>query len=105
MATHSTDEHGGSHMRLFAWVWIYLLVLTGVEVVLAYVHILPPFGMLVLLMILSIFKAGLIVAYFMHLRFENMHLVVSLVPSVVIVIALLFVFFPDSYRLLELRVR
>jgi cytochrome c oxidase subunit 4 len=89
---------------LFVKVWIYLLAITAVEVVLAYVHILPIGGMLALLMALSLVKAGLIMAYFMHLRFERMNLVMSLVPGVVLVIALLAVFFPDSFRLAELRV-
>lgn len=101
MATHAD---GGNHARLYNWIWVYLLVLTAVEVVLAYVHILPPKGMIFLLMALSVVKAGMIIAYFMHLRFEKMNLVLSLVPSGLIVIGLLFVFFADSYRLLELRV-
>jgi cytochrome c oxidase subunit IV len=61
--------------------------------------------MLFLLMALSFVKAGLIVAYFMHLRFERRSLGLSLMPSVLAVIALLFVFFPDGVRALELRVR
>jgi cytochrome c oxidase subunit 4 len=93
-----------SHSRLFAWVWIYLLILTAVEIVLAYAHILPPAGMLALLMALSVVKAGLIVAYFMHMRFEKPGFVVALVPATIVVIALLFAFFPDSYRLFQMRV-
>jgi cytochrome c oxidase subunit 4 len=89
--------------RLFVWVWVYLLVLTAVEVVLAYIHLFSTPTMLIILMILSIVKAGLIVAYFMHLRFERTTLVLSIVPPLVLTIALLFVFFPDGMRLLELR--
>jgi cytochrome c oxidase subunit 4 len=89
--------------RLYVWVWIYLLVLTAVEVVLAYIHLFTTGTMLVILMILSVVKAGLIVAYFMHLRFERMTLVLSIVPPLVITIALLFAFFNDALRLLELR--
>ncbi len=92
---------GGLYFR----VWAYLIALTGIEVVLAYVHVFPPPGMLLTLMVLSLVKAALIVAYFMHLRFERASLVLSLVPSVVVVISLLFMFFPDSFRLLELRTR
>jgi cytochrome c oxidase subunit 4 len=87
------------------YVWIYLLIITAVEVVLAYAHLLSTLGMLVLLMALSLVKAALIVAYFMHLRFERRSLIFALVPSVVVVIALLFAFFPDSFRLLHLRVQ
>jgi cytochrome c oxidase subunit IV len=56
------------------------------------------------LMALSIVKSWLIVSFFMHLKSERTSLVLSLIPAVVVVIALLFVFFPDSLRLLELRV-
>jgi cytochrome c oxidase subunit 4 len=98
------NTHAGTSARTYAWIWIYLLAITGVEVVLAYVHLFSTVGMLVVLMVLSIVKAGLIVAYFMHLKFERMTLILSLIPAVVVVISLLFAFFPDSLRLLQLRV-
>ena len=104
MSPEDVHQHGTGIDRLYAWVWIYLLVLTGVEVVLAYVRVFPAPGMLVVLMILSLVKAALIVTYFMHLRFERASLVLSLVPVVVVVICLLFVFFADSFRLYQLRV-
>jgi cytochrome c oxidase subunit 4 len=101
------NEIGESHLeggaRLYNWVWIYLLALTALEVFLAYEHIFSTAGMLAVLMVLSVVKAGLIVAYFMHLRFERASLVLSLIPAVVLVISLLGAFFPDSLRLLELR--
>jgi cytochrome c oxidase subunit 4 len=101
---HQNETIAQSHTGLFTKVWIYLLAITALEVFLAYVHLLPIGGMLALLMALSLVKAGLIVAYFMHLKFERMNLIMSLVPGVVLVIALLAVFFPDSFRLAELRV-
>jgi cytochrome c oxidase subunit 4 len=97
--------HAEPSSRFYALIWIYLLVLTAIEIVFAYVHALPKQGMLLLLMFLSVVKSALIVAYFMHLRFEKTAFVISLVPGVVLVIALLAVFFPDSFRLAELRVR
>ena len=51
----------------------------------------------------SIIKAALIVAYFKHLKFERLSLIISIVPAMVICICLLFVFFPDSFRSLGLR--
>ena len=94
-------EHHGS--RLYVYVWFWLLALTGVEVFLAYEK-LPLRTMLVLLMALSIVKAALIIAYFMHLRFEKRSLTLTLMPPLVICIILLLVFFfPDSLRLLEMR--
>jgi cytochrome c oxidase subunit 4 len=99
-------EEGPIHfegtMKLFSIVWGWLLLLTAVEVFLAYkqvsLHI-----MLTILLGLSVIKAALIVAYFMHLRFERLSLVLTLVPMLVVCICLLMVFFPDSFRALALR--
>lgn len=101
MSTH-TELHGPMPNRLVLSVWAWLLALTGVEVFLAYER-LALHVMLVLLMSLSIVKAGLIMAYFMHLKFERMSLILTLVPAMVIVISLLAIFFPDSLRLLHMR--
>jgi cytochrome c oxidase subunit 4 len=95
-------RHGHESHRLYLWVWLYLLGLTALEIALALVDVFSTMVMLVILMALSIVKAGLIVAYFMHLRFERKSLVLSLVPGVVVIISLLFAFFPDSFRILEL---
>lgn len=105
MSSHATDteEHFAGSNRLFFSVWGWLLLLTAFEVFLGYIH-LPLIYMLVILMGASIIKAALIVAYFMHLRFERLNLVLTIVPALVICICLmLLVFFPDSYRAKELR--
>jgi len=97
------EVHFAGSNRLFLMVWIWLLVLTGFEVFLGYVR-LPVLYMLVILMGASIIKAALIVAYFMHLRFERLNLILTIVPAVVICICLmLLVFFPDSFRAKDLR--
>jgi caa(3)-type oxidase subunit IV len=59
--------------------------------------------MLVLLMGLSIIKAALIIAYFMHLRYEKASMAAILMPALVIVIVLMNIFLPDSLRLLHMR--
>lgn len=100
--TDGTHETGTT--KLFTMVWVWLLVMTGIEVFLAYIHI-PIHLMLTILMGLSVIKAALIVAYFMHLRFERLSLILTLVPALVICICLLFIFFPDSYRSHGLRYR
>src|SRR5918911_2626169 len=103
MSAHVEENgHEEGSKKLFIWVWVWLLVLTGIEVFLAYIH-LPIHFMLTILMGLSIIKAALIMAYFMHLRFERLGLVLTLVPAMVICICLLFVFFPDSFRSQSLR--
>ena len=96
------EIHFAGSNRLFMSVWLWLLLLTGFEVFLGYIH-LPVIYMLVILMGASIIKAALIVAYFMHLRFERLNLILTIVPAVVICICLLLVFFPDSFRAKHLR--
>jgi caa(3)-type oxidase subunit IV len=61
--------------KFYVVIWTYLLAITALEVLLAYIHVLPIGGMIFLLMALSIVKSALIVAYFMHLRFEKMSLI------------------------------
>src|SRR5258707_791370 len=96
------EEHFAGSNKLFISVWVWLLVLTGFEVFLGYKH-LPVLYMLVILLGASIIKAALIVAYFMHLRFERLNLILTIVPAVVVCICLLLVFFPDSFRAKHLR--
>ena len=104
MTAHATEEaaHFAGSNKLFLSVWLWLLALTGFEVFLGYKH-LPIMYMLVILMGASIVKAALIVAYFMHLRFERLPLILTIVPALVVCICLLMVFFPDSFRSRELR--
>lgn len=96
------EVHFAGTNKLFLFVWLWLLALTGFEVFLGYIHLSVGL-MLVILMGASIVKAALIVAYFMHLRFERLNLILTIVPAVVIAICLLLVFFPDSFRSRELR--
>ncbi len=101
MSAHAEEHFAGSN-KLFISIWIWLVVLTAIEVFLAYKPM-SVFLMLTVLMGLSIIKAALIVAYFMHLKFERLSLVLTIVPMLVVCICLLFVFFPDSFRSAGLR--
>src|SRR5260370_39808403 len=101
---HEKTEHVEGSKRLFVVVWVSLVALTGIEVLLAYQH-LPIKVMLAVLMSLSVVKASLIIAYFMHLRYERRSLVLTLMPALIFVIGMMFVSFPDSLRLLEMRLK
>ncbi|MGH9790948.1 MAG: cytochrome C oxidase subunit IV family protein, partial [Candidatus Acidiferrales bacterium] len=60
--------------------------------------------MLALLIGLSVVKAAMIMSYFMHLRYERLMLSLWLIPSLVVCICLMAIFFPDAARALNLRV-
>lgn len=94
--------HFEGSTRLFLYILGYLLGLTLIEVFLAYIQLRLEL-MLTILIGLSLIKAALIIAYFMHLRFERMSLVLTIIPMLVVCICLLLVFFPDGFRLLNLR--
>ncbi len=94
--------HAEGTTRIFLVVWFWLLALTGVEVFLGYEHLELKL-MLVLLLGLSIIKAALIIAYFMHLRYERASMAATLMPALVIVILLMNMILPDSLRLLHMR--
>ncbi len=102
LALHSAPVHFEGTTKLFLTILGFLLGLTMIEVVLAYIQV-PLTLMLLILIGLSLIKAALILAYFMHLRYERMSLVYTLIPMLVICICLLFIFFPDSIRSLNLR--
>ena len=83
-------------------VWFGLLGLTVLEVILAYRQ-LPLQTMLSVLMFLSIIKAALIIAYYMHLRYEQPSLFVTLIPALVFILIMMTVIFADSSRLAHMR--
>jgi len=93
-------EHGT--IKSFNVVWIILLVLTGIEVLLAYEQVTPVI-MLVILIGLSVIKAALIIAYFMHLKFERFSLFLTLFPMLIFCILMMLVFMPDSMRSMLMR--
>ena len=92
----------GPGIPTFAKVWAGLLILTGVEVLLAYLQT-PLLIMLTVLLGLSVIKAVLIIAYFMHLKFERLSLFLTLFPMLIFCIVLMLIFLGDAYRIPMMR--
>jgi len=84
-------------------VWGALLIMTGIEVYLGYQNM-EPVRMLTMLMGLSLLKSGLIIGYFMHMKFEISRMKWLTMSSLVFCLAMMLVFLPDAYRLLHLGV-
>jgi cytochrome c oxidase subunit 4 len=104
MSTHGIGSggHQVGSTKLFVTVWLWLAAVTGIEVFLGYVQLQPTL-MLSLLVILSVCKAALIVAYFMHLKYERFSLTLALIPATIFCITMMLIFFfPDSMRILRL---
>jgi caa(3)-type oxidase subunit IV len=98
-ATH--DEGKGQYL----WVWAVLLLLTAVEVALAYRQVFQPVQMLEALMVLSVIKSALIIGWFMHLKYEIAAMKWVMMTAVCACLCLMCVFFADADRILKLGVR
>lgn len=102
MNTHTEEVHPTATVATFSKVWIWLLLLTGIEVFLAYKQV-ALLLMLTILVGLSVIKAALIIAYFMHLKFERFSLFLTLFPMLIFCILLMLVFLGDATRIPHMR--
>jgi cytochrome c oxidase subunit 4 len=103
MSEHTeVTPHDGASIATFSKVWVILLVLTGAEVFLAYEQV-PTMIMLTILIGLSVIKAALIIAYFMHMKFEKLSLFLTLFPMLIFCIVLMLVFLGDATRIPLMR--
>jgi caa(3)-type oxidase subunit IV len=103
---HDVSAAHGEGKGTYLWVWGALLLLTAVEVVLAYKQVLQPVRMLEVLLVLSVVKAGLITMYFMHLKSEIPRMRWLLTISVTGCFVLMWIFFfRDADRILTLGVK
>ena len=96
------EHHPSVGIPTFTVVWVALLVLTGIEVLLAYLQF-ATLIMLTALVGLSVIKAALIIAYFMHLKFERFSLFLTLFPMLIFCILLMLIFLGDATRIPAMR--
>ena len=100
---HAEEAHAGASVGTNLAVWVGLVAITFLEVFLAYEE-LQPSVMLSILVILSVVKAGMIMSWFMHLKYEKLGLVLLLIPATIFCHCMMFIFFfPDAFRLLQMR--
>jgi cytochrome c oxidase subunit IV len=100
---HAEEAHAGASVGTNIAIWIGLVAITGLEVFLAYMALQPTL-MLSLLVVLSVVKAGLIMSFFMHLKYEKFSLVLLLIPATIFCICMMFIFFfPEAVRLIQMR--
>jgi caa(3)-type oxidase subunit IV len=98
--TETNHEPG---MKEYIAIWAGLLCIVGIETFLTSMN-LSTHGLLAALLILAFVEAGIALLYFMHLKYEKPNLFWSLVPAVIFVLFMMNHFWPDAYRMLNLRV-
>ena len=100
---HAVEAHAGASVGTNIAIWIGLVAITGLEVFLAYEE-LQPSVMLSILVVLSVVKAAMIMSFFMHLKYEKLGLVLLLIPATIFCLCMMFIFFfPEAFRLLQMR--
>jgi cytochrome c oxidase subunit IV len=104
VAARVAEQHRHHGKAQFFWVWGALLIMTAIEVYLGYQNM-QPSRMLTILLGLSFIKAGLIIGYFMHLKYEVSSMKWVTMCSLVICLALMMFFFPDAMRIVSMGVK
>jgi cytochrome c oxidase subunit 4 len=94
--THQTGK------RVYYRVWFQLLVITVVEVVVAFLPISHSL-MAVLFTIMALMKGSLIAGYFMHLKFERLGFIYTLALPLIFIVALAAALIPDGTVALFMR--
>ncbi len=89
---HAHEEHASMTKKRIWQVFFYLLGITALEFIIALVLI--PQGLShglgnFIYVCLTLLKAYYIVAYFMHLKFENMALITSIVVALIFIVYLI----------------
>jgi cytochrome c oxidase subunit 4 len=111
-AVHHADdhEHGETMTKAKIWkVFFILLAITCVEFFIA-LYLVPNHigGMTYtvanpIYIILTLFKAFYIVAYFMHLKFEKLGLALAIIVPILFIIGLILVLTNESHHWFDLR--
>lgn len=88
--------------KIYWRVWLQLLVITVAEIIVVFLPI-SHLLMASLFTIMALMKASLITAYFMHLKFEKISLIYSIVLPLILIIALAAALIPDGSVALLMR--
>lgn len=87
-------EHGSGY-GLYWRTWLWLLVITLLELG-AVAVALPRVVLVAVLLVLSVMKAALIMAHFMHLRFERLSFVYAVLSPLIFALILFGGIAPDA---------
>ncbi len=100
----TTAEHGGTHASeksyLIIFGWLFALSTSAYIIDLMS---LPKGLQWTFYVLIACMKVSLIAAYFMHLRYERLNLIYTLVLPVILLIGLVAAVLPDGFSVLLMR--
>ncbi len=97
-----TAEGPSGGIATYIVVYICILVISALQIVVAYEKI-DGSQMLLRMLSLAIVQAGLAVMFFMHMKSEKRTLALFLLPATLFVLAMMNMFWSDSFRLLSMK--
>lgn len=97
---NETKHSGGYKIYTITWFWLFVITVLEVGVVLVHV---PKVLLAILLMAMALMKAALIMAYFMHLRYERLSFVYVMLTPLILGVILFFALVPDALGTLRMR--
>ena len=116
MSLETTNAHAdgtghGEHETMtkskIGRVFVILLAITTVEFIIALYlaphHYIPQLWVNPIYIVLTLFKAFYIVAYFMHLKFEKIGLAMAIIVPILFIIGLILVLTNESHYWIGLR--
>lgn len=92
----ASSDHGHPW---YVGVFVWLFVLTAIEVGVTKIPGMSYTTLFVVLTILAVIKAGLVAAYFMHLKFEKTRLILFVSTPAVAILLMLVVVYVDAMRI------
>lgn len=105
MREDASAAHGGGRWyQTYVVVWVWLLAFTVIEIGAVALR-LDRTLLVTLLLALSLMKAVLIVAYFMHLRHERLNLIYLVLTPLILILVLFGGVIPDALNAFHLRPR
>lgn len=87
----TAGESAGHKLPNYYLIWFYLLVLTIVEVGVAFLSGLPDQLLIVILLGLALWKAALVAMFYMHLKFEPSRLIMIVLAPLPLAVLLAIV--------------
>lgn len=110
MADHTAtaaahDSHGEQHQpfQVYIIVWVLLFIISAISYFIDYFHVEPLILKRFLITALALVKAAMIVAYFMHMRFERMSMVLAIVLPPLLLLGMIAIFLPEGSYVSGLR--
>jgi cytochrome c oxidase subunit 4 len=82
MAEEGAQAAVGRKTTNYYLVWLYLLILTIIEVGVAFMSHFPETWLILILLFLAVWKAALVAMYYMHLKFEPPRLVLMVLAPI-----------------------